>query len=84
MFSDAELLCDVRQIFRCAFKALGGGARDDFQVCHLGQSRQDFVLHAFGKERVVGIAAEIVERQYRDRFRRQFGASCAGGMPRPV
>ena len=68
MFSDAELLRDIGQIFRRAFEFLRRGPRDDFQVGDLGQPRQNFVLHAFGEKRVVGIATEIVEWQDRDRF----------------
>ena len=68
MFSDTELLRDVGQIFRRTFKFLRRGARDDFQVRDFRQSRQNFVLHAFGEKSVVGIATEIVEWQDRDRF----------------
>ena len=65
---DAKLLRDVRQILRRALELLRRGPRNDFQVRYLRQPRQDLVLHAFGEKSVVGIAAEIVEWQNRDRF----------------
>ena len=70
---DAELPCDLRQIFRRAFEALRRGARDDFQIGDLRQPRQNFILHAFGKVSVLRIVAEIFERQDRDRFRDRDG-----------
>ena len=65
---DAELLRDLGKIFRRAFEVLRRRPRDHFQVRDLGQSRQDFVLHAFTKVSVIRIATEIIERQHRDRF----------------
>ena len=65
---DAKLLCDVRQILRRAFEFLRRSPGNDFQVGHLGQPGEDFVLHAFSEKGVVGIATKTVEWQNRDRF----------------
>ena len=53
----AELLRDLRQIFRRTFEILRRRARDHFEIGDLGQSREDFILHAFAKVGVVRIAA---------------------------
>jgi len=56
------------KFFRSALEFLRRRARDHFQIGHLRQARENFILHAFCEKRVVRIAAEIVERQHRDRF----------------
>ena len=75
--SDAELLCDLHQIFGGAFVALRRSARDHFQVIDLGQAREDFILNAVSEIRIRLIFAPIVEWQHGDRFvardRRQTG-----------
>ena len=68
MLSHAELLRDLRKIIRRAFEVLRRCARDHFQIGDLGQPRENLILHAFAEVSVVGIAAEIVEWQNRDRF----------------
>ena len=77
---DSELFRDLRQVVGRALEALRRGARDDFQVGYLGETCQDFLLHAFGEISVVGVATEIIERQHRDRFCRQFRLSSTGGI----
>ena len=69
----AELLPISRQIFRAGSCMRGRSARDDFQRADLGQPSQDFVLDAFGEIGVVLVAAQVFERQHRDRFFRDRG-----------
>src|SRR5215813_15476004 len=42
-------------------------ARNHFQISDLGETRQDFILYSLDKISVLFVAAEIFERQYRDR-----------------
>ena len=79
---DAELLCDLRKIFRRALEMLRRGARNHFEIGDLGQPGEDFILHAFGEISIIGIATEIVEGQDRDRFRRSPGRT--GTFPSSV
>ncbi len=63
-----KLLRDLGKIVRCAFEMLRRCARNYFQIRDFGQPRQDFILHAFAKVSVVGIATKVVEWQHCDRF----------------
>ena len=45
----AKLLRDFTQIGRRALEPLRRCARDDFQIRHLCQPGQNFILHAFGE-----------------------------------
>src|SRR5207249_385647 len=69
-----KLLRDLGEIARFALILLRRGARYDFEVRDLGQSRQDFLLNAFGKVSVRSVFAQVFERQHRDRF--TVGGSC--------
>ena len=64
----SKLLRDLGQILRRAFEMLRRCARNHFQVRDFGQTGEDFILYAFGKISVVGVATEIIERQHRNRF----------------
>ena len=65
----AELLADLAQIARrAAFVLHHARAADHFQIGNLGQMGQDLVLDALGEEGVLFFAAQIFERQHRDRF----------------
>src|SRR6266404_2078362 len=76
--SDAKLFRDLGKIVRRALEMLRRRARNHFEIGDLGQTREDFILHAFTKVSVVRIATEIVERQHRNRFIRS--PSRTGGI----
>ena len=62
--------------------------RDDhFEVRNFRQASENLVLHAFSEEGVVGIAAEILKWQHRDRFLwncSRLGASRTGSIRRGI
>ena len=65
---DTELFRDVTQVIRRALVFLRRSARDHFQIRHLGQARQNFILDSLGEVGVIRVTAQVVERQNRDRL----------------
>ena len=64
-----ERTADVMQIpHRRALILRHTGAADHFQVCDLGQIRENFILNTVGKERVLFVVAEIFKWKDRDAF----------------
>src|ERR1700693_6480305 len=79
------MLADFTQIARRRVAILHHtGATNHFQISHLGQSGQDFVLHAVSKECVLLVVAQIFKWQHRDALFRNDGRSRGrtGGGPR--
>src|SRR2546421_10373343 len=70
--SDAQLLRDRFQVFRLALVLRGRGVGDDLKVSDRRQLRQDFILNAIGEVSVVLVAAQVLEWQNGDAFRRNY------------
>ena len=64
----AELLTDLRYVFRRTLVTLRRCARDHLEVGNLGEPRQYFFLNSFGKISVVRIATQVFKWQNSDRF----------------
>ena len=75
-------LRDLAQIFRRALEMLRRCARNDFQVRHLGQAREDFVLDAFAKIGVRLVVAQVVEWQDGDALVGNGGGRDGGSLRR--
>ena len=67
---DTERFADLAQVARASAILLHRGATDDFQVGDSGQARKNVVVHAFGKESVLAIVAQIFKRKNGDAFLR--------------
>ena len=69
--SDPERLANVLQIPRCRGLVLRHTrSADHFQIGDLGQIRENFILNAVGKKRVLLVIAQIFKRKDRDAFLR--------------
>src|SRR4029079_10057876 len=75
---DPELTRYFRKIFRRAFVMLRRCPRNDFQIGHLSQARQDLVLNAIGEISIGLFFAAIFKRQHRDAF---LWNNCCTGSP---
>src|SRR5438105_9199632 len=65
--SNAKRASDFAQItLRASGVTHDAGARNDLEVCHFGQSCKNVILHPIGKECVLVIRAEVIERQHGD------------------
>ena len=62
----SELLCDLGKILGRTLKMLSRGARDYFQVRHLRQPGQNFILNSFREISISFVLAQIGEGQDRD------------------
>src|SRR4030095_2533843 len=62
----AKLLRDLGEILRLALIALRGSARNYFQICDAGQSRQDLLLDTISQVGVIRIGTEVLKWKYRD------------------
>src|SRR6266705_1216387 len=65
---NTELLGNRLQILRLTLIFRRRGTRDDLEITHRRQFRENFVLYALGEVRVRLLLAEILERENRDRF----------------
>ena len=69
--SHPQRLANVPQISRCRrFVLRHTRSANHFQICDLGEIRENFVLNAVGKKRVLLIVAQIFKRKHRDAFLR--------------
>ena len=64
----AQFAADVGNFLVRSCEAHHGGARYDVHVGYFREMRQQVVVHACRKERVIGIRATVFERQYGDRL----------------
>ena len=78
---DAELLSDLAPVARRVARILlHAQAADHLQVGDLREVRQDLALDAVREERVLLVAAEILEWQHRDALGGMFSADAGAAM----
>ena len=63
---NAELTADLLHIDRAALVGKGGVTRDDEEPSDAGERSDDFLDHAVGEILLLGVAADVLERQHRD------------------
>ena len=79
--ADVEVLRDLSGIDGLSLVGHGRIARDDHKVFVAREIGDDVFGHAVGEAARLFVAAQIVERQNRDRRRRQRGPAGAKEMP---
>src|SRR5436190_7131543 len=78
---NTELLGNRLQIVRLTLVLRRRGTRDDLEITHRRQFRENFVLYALGKVCVRFLLAQVLERENRNRFLP--GCSCLAVLVAP-
>ena len=69
---NSEALGDLAQVALPARSiSVDGSAVDNFEIRHFGKRRENVVLDAIGKKRILFVLAKVLEREHGDTFLRQ-------------